>query len=378
MPAPSEPAPTTETASADEPAPPVDPEVEQTSAESTGSAYEARSIAKLGRGQPATRVMARVGDSFITYRELIAAVKERAPSDPRWQKATPDQKYQIIGEVLDSLIDRLMLVQAARKELHDPKKWETFSGAVEQEWREKELPALVLRYKAKDEYDLERKLAELGESLADKHEAFQLDTISRYYIGMKLHDKIERPYWRDLVMFYGENQKLFEREAHVTWREIFIPIDDKTDRESALRAAEAARARLLRGEDFGAVARQVSRSPKADQGGLWEKTGYDSFACEAVNQELKRLAPGQLSPVLEDERGFYLVRVEAHSPAGPAPFAEVQKNIEELLMNRATDKELKIFLDELRRNTFIKNELLAEEEAPRPKPSKKSRSKPAR
>lgn len=363
-----------ETASIDEPPSPApatsDPAVEQTSAESS---YEALSTATIGRPQPATRIVARVGDTFITYRELLAAVKEQRQSDPNWKNATNDQKYQVIGEILESLIDRVMLVQAARKEIHDPKKWEAFSGSVEQEWREKQLPSLVQRHKAKDEYDLERKLAEQGESLTDKHESFQLETIARFYVGMKLYSKVEKPNYHDLLRYYHENQKLFDRQARVTWREIFVPIDDKTDRDAALRAAESARARILRGEDFGAVARQVSKGAKAEQGGLWEQTGYDSFACDAVNQELKKLAAGKLSPVLEDERGFYLVRVETHHPSGPAPFQEVQKSIEEVLMNRSTEKELKTFLDELRRNTFIKNELV-EEETPRPK-VRKTRSK---
>lgn len=301
-------------------------------------------------GKPATRIAARVGDTVITLHELEKVVKDRVHAQKQQQEEgqsiSRDQVNQIARESLEYLIDRALMVQAARRELTKPKQWEMFKEYVVKEWNDDELPSLIKRAGVHDAYELERVFAERGESLEERRDSFLLNAMAREYAGMKLRNKITEPGLPEVYAYYRENLHSYDQAAQVTWREIFLPIDDQNDRDTSLRRAQDLHQRLGRGDDFAALARQFSRSPKAPEGGLWQ-TGYESFGSEVVNRALKQLAPGQLSPVLEDPKGFYIIRVEAVREAGPKPFQEVQRSIKLALMSDVSEQAMKEFLNDL-------------------------------
>ncbi len=142
------------------------------------------------------------------------------------------------------------------------------------------------------------------------------------------------------------------------------------------RRAQEILQRLGRGDDFATLARQFSRSPKASSGGLWQ-TGYDSFGSAAVNQALKQLRPGQVSPILEDSQGLYIVRVESVREAGPKPFQEVQRSIKMALMSSVYEQAMHGFLDDLYHTIPVSSPLFEGTDT-EPKQIRKSREALAR
>ncbi|HEU5117896.1 MAG TPA: peptidyl-prolyl cis-trans isomerase, partial [Isosphaeraceae bacterium] len=271
-----------------------------------------------------------------------------------YAQLTAPQKIQVQKETLEYLIDRAMLVQEARKRLKNPKQWDTFKSAIEKEWLDKELPAMIARERAKhpkvdNEFELEKFLAEQHQSLPEIRENYMLDHIGRYYMMTMIQDKFLPPNLNDIYAYYDQNRDRaeFQQTAQVTWRLIFIPKDETNDREAAKRAADSAYGRLSQGEDFVAVCKQVSQGPRAQEGGEWS-TGYESYASDAVNQALKTLPLNQLSSVLEDDRGFYILRVENRREAGAKPFSEVQKSIRDALIEERYRVAMEKFLHDLR------------------------------
>jgi hypothetical protein len=85
---------------------------------------------------------------------------------------TPEQQDKFIRQTLDSLIERALVVQEARRKMKNPKHWDMFMGEAEKVWRERELPELVQKYHASDEFQLKEKLAAKGRSLEDMRQAF--------------------------------------------------------------------------------------------------------------------------------------------------------------------------------------------------------------
>lgn len=307
-------------------------------------------------GQPATRIAARVGNTVITLHDLEKAVRQRVQSQRRGQgqgqeqppQPGRDELNQIALETLEFLIDRSIMVQAARRELTKPKQWEMFEEYVVKKWDDEELPTLMSRAGVPNSFEFERMLADRGESLAEIREEFILNMMAREFAGMKLHDKVSEPSLPEVYAHYRQNLRNYEQAAQVTWREIFLPIDAENAREDVQQLAQQLHHRLGQGEDFATLARQFSKSPKANEGGLWQ-TGFDSFSSEAVNQALSRLSPGQISPILEDPRGLYLIRVESVRAAGPRSFQEVQQSIKQALMSRHSEQAMSDFLNELYR-----------------------------
>jgi parvulin-like peptidyl-prolyl isomerase len=73
--------------------------------------------------------------------------------------------------------------------------------------------------------------------------------------------------------------------------------------------AAAARDRIVNGEDFGEVAKEVSKHSSASQGGAIGWTPHDllvnPLADAAFNQEI-----GKVSDVIETDNGFYIIRID--------------------------------------------------------------------
>jgi hypothetical protein len=327
-----------------EPEAKLDPAIQRTALET-----EEKPALSEDPGEPANVVIARVGDTVVTTSEFGYAVRDRIRG-PEYARLPREQQLLLQKQALEYVIDRAMLIQEARKRLKNPKQWDAFKDSIEKDWTDRELPALIAHAHVANEYELEQALARDHQSLSEIHENFLLDNMGRAYLSITIRDKLMAPSFNDIYAYYEKNKDRpeFQQTAHVNWRLIFVPIDDSTDRATAQKIILAAHARLQRGEDFATVSKQVSKDPRAQEGGLWS-TGYESYASEKVNQALKTLPINQLGPVLEDDRGFYIIRVEARRRAGAKPFPEVQQSISDALSEERFRDAMEKYLQDLRR-----------------------------
>ncbi len=307
-------------------------------------------------GEPVTLIAARVGDSIITVRELKKAIRERMQGGPGWEQMPRAEKNQRGREVLEYLIDRQILIQSARDELKKPKQWDMLKEMIGKGWTDKELPAMIRRTKSTDEFDLRKKMADHGESLDEIKESFLLEEMARAYLGEKVRTKIVQPDLPEIYRYYRENQQRFQRAAQITWREIFIATGDDVTKDAARTKAEDARRRLLAGEDFTSVSKAMSQSPRAQDGGLWQTTP-GGFGSDSVNTVLNVLPVGQISNLVSDPKGFYIIKIENRRPAGPAPFEEVQTQINEALMGAQFEKAMKVFVDKVQSRVVVTSPL---------------------
>lgn len=153
----------------------------------------------------------------------------------------------------------------------------------------------------------------------------------------------------DVRSYYDENTEEFEVPEMVRARMIVV-----TD------AAEAERIRdKLRPEGFATIAREVSLSPEAADGG---DLGY--FARGEMPVEFEEavfgLEPGVISDVVKTDYGYHIFLVEEKRPPGKLAFDEVSGTIREGLFRERAEEELTRWLAELKKNTRItvKEELL--------------------
>jgi peptidyl-prolyl cis-trans isomerase SurA len=310
-------------------------------------------------GQPAAEVAAYVGDTFISTREVKLALSERVRGNEAWAKLPPEQKMMIARDVLEHLVNRAAVAQAARRELKKPKQWESLKEQIERMWQESELPTYLKRYQVQNEVELAHKLAEAGESLDDLKQSYHLDQITRTYTYEKIRSKLTQPGLQEIYPYYRANIAKFQRAAENRWREIYLSIEPGHDRAAALVEAQRAHQRVSSGEDFATVAREMSRGAKAGEDGLWVLSP-GAFGSKAVNEALERLEPGQFSQILEDPKGYYIVRLESRRPAGAIPFddPQLQEKIGQELMQVEYEKILDEFLADVRKRTAVRSRLL--------------------
>jgi parvulin-like peptidyl-prolyl isomerase len=270
----------------------------------------------------------------------------------------------IASQALDHMIDQAVILQEAKREMKNPKAQTMFNEYVDKAWREDELPPLLRKTAAANEYELKQKLAEQGKSYADMKEAYRKKMLARDFLNARIHNKISCDLTEQRA-YYNEHLKDYDQPARFTWREIEISFAKNPNRAEARAKADSILARLLRDEDFGEVARAVSDGPTATKGGLYPDMSPGSYGIPVVNDELNRLPVGQISTILEAPNGFHIVRVESRREAGPLRFDEVQDKIKPKVMERNYQKAVENYLNRLRSKTLIRTMFDNSESDPR-------------
>jgi parvulin-like peptidyl-prolyl isomerase len=324
---------------------PRDPAVQSAAGDPTAvrSNLPPRSVFQAGQ------IAAWVGDEVITLQEVTTAVTQRRKALPPGQRLTREEGYYLAKSVLNDLVDRTLVLQEVKRQLK--KNYKSVTDGADKAWLEEELPPLLRQHAAANIYELKRKMTEKGESLDEQREAFRLNYIYQGFLMHTLGPKltVELP---EMIAYYNAHLKGFDRPAQVTWREVLVEVGRQGDRDAARRKAEAALARLRRGDGFAAVARAESDGPNKAEGGLWQTTP-GGYGVAAVNAALGSLRTGELSGVLEGPSSFHVVRVEARRAAGPASFAEVQDQIKKAIHDEKVRRESTAYLEKLRQRTLV-------------------------
>lgn len=145
---------------------------------------------------------------------------------------------------------------------------------------------------------------------------------------------------------YDEAVGRFTTPATVTARHILLKPDPSAeDAAGSNRArAEAVLARLEAGEDFAAVAAEVSddTSTKADGGSLGQIARGD--ITPNLETAAFALEVGAISEIIEGIEGLHILKVEAKTEAGRQPFEEVGR---ELAAEAAADEAARSLAEEL-------------------------------
>src|SRR5262249_30425311 len=149
-----------------------------------------------------------------------------------------DSRQALLKSVLNDLIDRSIVLQEARRELKDAKRYKTFMDMADKVWMDEELPPMLRKTAAANIYELKVRLIERGESIEDVREQFRLEFLSKGYLEQKLSPKlkVELP---EMHEYYLAHLKDFELPARVTWREVVVEVGKCKSRAEARARADA-------------------------------------------------------------------------------------------------------------------------------------------
>jgi peptidyl-prolyl cis-trans isomerase D len=134
----------------------------------------------------------------------------------------------------------------------------------------------------------------------------------------------------ELRTLYEERKDLYEEDARMHLRHILFELATSPtpgETQEARERAEAALARLEAGEDFAALATELSddiatRDSGGDLGFIEPGDIASSLADAAA-----ALAPGERSGIVESDRGLHVLLLEERVEAGARPFEEVRLDL---------------------------------------------------
>jgi len=153
----------------------------------------------------------------------------------------------------------------------------------------------------------------------------------------------------EVVAFYNANPEMFARPDMVRARHILVrltPTSTTADKKEARTRATAAHQRVVAGEDFAVVAREVSDGREASQGGDMGFFARDSMM-PALTDVAFALEVGQISDIIETQFGFHFLKVEEKRAASKMSLEEAKEPVKQLLIENGTGEKLSELLVQL-------------------------------
>ncbi len=161
----------------------------------------------------------------------------------------------------------------------------------------------------------------------------------------------------DVAAFYAENPDLFKKPDRIHTRQIMFNVKtdaDPAEREAARKKAVAARERAMAGEDFAALAIELSDGPNALNGGDLGFTAPGQMV-EGFDDAVWLLETGEISEVIETQLGYHVVKVEEITIGESVPLDDAQSAVEDLLRQQRVGQALGVMVMELRAQAEVRD-----------------------
>jgi peptidyl-prolyl cis-trans isomerase SurA len=297
------------------------------------------------KGEVVDRLAATVDGEVITLSEI----EERAATELRRAEGLPPGKER--DEAHDRALRRAFDLIVSEKLLSKQAK------TLGLEVTEQQVDAAVEDIKTRNKFDdeqLERALSDQGLDRPAFRSQIRRELETYQVMQAKVRSKVKVTD-DDLKNYYQTHPQEFGGEPEIHVRHIFLPLaeDAAPAEEAKVRAAgEKVLQRLRGGEDFAAVARQVSKASSAADGGElgWLRRGTVQKALEDAAFALK---DGQVSGLVRAGAGVHVVKVEGHRVGGARSFEDVKEEIRNRLVEEQVGQTRQQVLEELRKGAVI-------------------------
>lgn len=249
-------------------------------------------------------------------------------------------------KALENLVIDELIYQAAQKS----------SVKVTERDVKKRLKDIKKRYKE----PFEDVIAKAGFSIEDVTKQIRKEILLARY--MKRRDKIFWTEVRERVDeafmrgYYDKNMDKFKIPERVRLSEILIKADPGGGPKhwAEIKAqADKALERIRGGEEFAKVAREVSDSPYAKQGGEMGFVHRGSFLPE-IEEAVKNLKVGKLVGPVWTLHGYHIFRLEEVAPSIQRTFDEVKATLEGELEEKEFEKVKEQMIADLKKSANIK------------------------
>lgn len=260
--------------------------------------------------QVVDRVVAQVDDQSILLSEVLQEMNLIRLQRDLGDLSEEDQQ-KLFRRVLDDMIsDQLLVVQAKAKgyEVTD----EELRQAVDEAVRDiKERLGGEERYRGE--------LQKQGITEVEIRDLHKEQKRKQILAGRLIQNEIRRQVSvnDDQVRTWYETKRdslppeLFQSPESVRIAHLLVVPRPAAEKVEAAHAKIArAQTRVAAGEDFAAVAREMSEWPTAENGGFLGGFRYGDFESDAFDEAVSRLEPGQVSDVIETRFGLQIVKLE--------------------------------------------------------------------
>ena len=324
-------------------------------------------VATAGHAQPSDavspptvieRVLVKVNGQIITQTDLesrqISEIRSRGVQ-PQNNAELANLIREITPGVIASAVDELLLVQRGRD--------------LGYQLSDEQFEEIITNLKAENQFESDEEF----EQALRESEGLTITELRRVMEHQMLVNQIQQVEILSRVAitdveareYYDTHLEEFTEPGTATLREILIAVPEDADgvnvsaADEARVVAETTVARLRAGEDFAAVAAEVSDSPSKSTGGLIGPLLVADYS-ETIQALIASLDVGGVADPIRAPQGYQVVMLEDRTDDLVYPFEEVRADISNNVFNDRRLEEYADYLENLRTEAIVewKNEEL--------------------
>ncbi len=304
-------------------------------------------MALAGRTEPQAEIVdglaAFAGDDAVTISDVMGGVRVLL-GDSRWLSGRSRREafQEAFSEALEGLVNQRLIIQAYRN-----------GDARLPDWViERRMAELLDSRFGGDRSRLMRELASQRLTILDWRRRVEEDLI----VAAMRHSHIEanvRVSPAQVLARYRARPERYSRPAGVHLGLIFLRRADEDPAERLEQRAHDVVRRLEAGEDFAAVAGEVSDDAARSRGGDWGWVNPPETLREELVAALDALDEGATSPPVETPAGWYVLRKKARRDGGLQPIEEVRAEIEREVRAEESERLFRAWMAHLRSQSHV-------------------------
>ncbi|MBB74970.1 MAG: hypothetical protein CMJ75_10710 [Planctomycetaceae bacterium] len=222
------------------------------------------------------------------------------------------------------------------------------NSRVDAEFEKSQVPHLMKTVKATSRAELETSLRRLGSSLKGQQQLFR-----EQVMGMQMRQRYvtNNPEISldQLLERYQENIDDYQVQPKVRWEKLTVLLERYPSRDAAYNDLVDMGNRVFFGASFSEIAKLRSQGVNAKEGGYHGWTNQGSLVSSVIDEALFTLPVDQLSPILEDQSGFHIVRILERTERSRVRFRDAQEQIKKDLQEEQQQKEWEGYLARLQK-----------------------------
>ena len=310
-----------------------------------------------------TDVVARVGNEVILAGEILPQVNDylRQVAESlvaQGQPLPPPEEFEKFRELafkqrLPKMIEAKLLYLEARRSI-PAENYKKIEERLNESFQKEQLKRVMEMNKVKSRTELEYKLRALGTSIEAQRIVYYEQSLGYGYMNQHIREDKEVTH-EEMVAYYREHHADYETEPRAKWEHMMVKFAKHDSKAEAYAQIAKLGNLVLQGASFAETAKKFSDDASAPDGGLHDWTTKGSLVSAQIDDAIFRLPVGQFSQILEDERGFHIVRVVELQDLTRQPFTEVQKEIKDKIKTERYDAQVKAYIDKIRAKTPVWN-----------------------
>ncbi len=319
-------------------APPADGEVPPARPDSPAPVAGGEPGRPAQPGESDDRVAIQVNDQTMTFAEFeeeLQGQMQRLQQQLGGMQASPEmaQRLGMIRENMKQQLAKQMITRMLLEDFIATAEMEVSEEEIDEQWND-----IVEQYPNVEAF--EQVLKEEGVTAAEAREQVAKQVKFDKLMDRELGDGEVTD--AEAQAFYDAQPDEFSNPAQVRARHILIK-----HREGAEEAIRSLHKLIEDGEDFATLARENSECPSSEQGGDLGFFSEDQMV-EPFARQAFAMQPGEVSPPVETQFGFHVIKVEERREAGKTDYTEVEKAIKEHLGRQRAQVQHQEFIARLR------------------------------